>query len=155
MTYEELLSEADAAAEAGEDVALPGADLQDLVAMLLDQDAQIDAAWLALGITPVDAPGAGELAAAISRELDQARNDLEAQSAEVYGAWSALGRPDVDRAAPGELAAAIRARMDSDAAELKRRETVGRARLLLALLKKFENNPKISVTIRNVARELP
>ena len=86
---------------------------------------------------------------------DQARNDLEAQSAEVYGAWSALGRPDVDRAAPGELAAAIRARMDSDAAELKRRETVGRARLLLALLKKFENNPKISVTIRNVARELP
>ena len=104
--------------------------------------------------TPVDAPGAGELAAAISRELDQARNDLEAQSAEVYGAWDVLGRPDVDRAAPGELAAAIRARLDSDAAELKRREAVGRSRLLVALLEKFKNNPEISVTIRNVAREL-
>lgn len=37
---------------------------------------------------------------------------------------------------------------------LERREILGRNRLLLALLKKFESNPGISVTIRNVAREL-
>ena len=78
--------------------------------------------------------------------MNETETELLKLKAHVAAAWLALGIEPAKAPHPMALSQQINL-------ELKRRETVGRARLLLALLKKFENNPKISVTIRNVARE--
>ena len=73
MTFEELIGEAQIAADEGALFEMDGKDALDLLETLLAQDQQIDDTWRALEIDPLDAPSAMQLAGEAHKARARAR----------------------------------------------------------------------------------